>query len=48
MANFNAQKFMDSLTEAQREKVMACKNNEELEALIEAENIDLTAFADEA
>ena len=48
MTNFNIQKFMDALTEEQRAKVMACKTNEQLEAMIKAENIDLTAYADEA
>lgn len=46
MTNFNVQAFMDSLTAEMQEKVKACKTEEELQALIEAEGIDLTAFAE--
>jgi hypothetical protein len=46
MANFNSKAFMDSLTADMQEKVKACKTAEELQTLIEANNIDLTAFAE--
>lgn len=46
MTNFNVQAFMDSLSAEMQEKVKACKTAEELAAFIEANNIDLTAFAD--
>ena len=46
MTNFNAKAFMDSLSAEMQEKVKACKTEEELAVLIEAEGIDLTAFAE--
>lgn len=46
MANFNVQAFMDSLSAEMQEKVKACKTTEELQALVDAEGIDLTAFAE--
>ena len=46
MTNFNVQAFMDSLSAEMQEKVKACKTEEELAVLIEAEGIDLTAFAE--
>ena len=46
MANFNVQAFMDSLSAEMQEKVKACKTEEELAVLIEAEGIGLTAFAE--
>lgn len=46
MANFNVQAFMDSLSAEMQEKVKVCKTEEELAVLIEAEGIDLTAFAE--
>ena len=46
MANFNAQAFMDSLSVDMQEKVKACKTSEELQALADANNIDLNAFTE--
>lgn len=46
MANFNAEKFMASLSAEMQEKVKACKTAEELQALADANGIDLRAFAD--
>ena len=46
MSNFNAKAFIDSLTQDMQEKVKACKTAAELQALIENNHIDLTAFAE--
>ena len=45
MANFNTKAFMDSISAEMQEKVKACKTPEELQALTDANNIDLNAFA---
>ena len=36
-----AKKFLDSLTDEQKEKVKACKNGEELQDLIAKEGVEL-------
>ncbi len=48
MANFNTKAFMDSISAEMQEKVKACKTPEELQALTDANNIDLSAFAENA
>ena len=48
MTNFNAQAFMASLTAEMQEKVKACKTPDELQALADANNINLADFSDSA
>ena len=48
MANFNAQAFINALSEEAKEKVKDCKTPEELQALADADGIDLSAFAENA
>ena len=42
MANFNAQAFMDSLTNEMQEMVRACRTEDELAALIPSMSSELT------
>ncbi len=46
MENINVRTFMDTLSDEVREKVMACRTSEELEAVFNAEGIDLDAFCE--